>query len=196
MNIKTLEKELNRFTHAGKLNGTPEALLEVLAPRLPRFEQVAFYTPDIEETKRLYRALGCKDWADDTVTASGKVGDQRKAEASVCVAQLAFNYDLGIELELIKYVAGNNWHRLGGRVDDEGHCSFPFQSHMSYHVDNLIAEENKFERAGFKIVQRVRTLSHTNPFVIEHKRKYEYVIFDTRRALGFDLKLIKRIEGN
>ena len=48
------------------------------------------------------------------------------------------------------------------------------------------------DERGIKVAQEVFTKSHTNP-VIAGKRKYNYVIFDTKEILGVDLKFIVRI---
>jgi hypothetical protein len=41
------------------------------------------------------------------------------------------------------------------------------------------------------VAQRMVTTFHTNPAITD--RRYEYVIYDTRGALGVDLKYIKRL---
>lgn len=168
-----------------------DAMAEGILPLFPKFEQIAFYAPQPEAMKRMYRHLGCSNWIDDTVTAKGIVGDGKTE--TINVADLSFNYDLGIELELIRYRAGPNWHQLRDAVDNYGDCVAPFLSHMSYHVEDMAAEKARFNTYGFKVIQDVRTISHTNPALTASGQKYRYVIFDTSRALGFDIKLIKRL---
>ena len=49
------------------------AMIKDIMALFPKFEQIAFYTSDIEATKLAYRALGCTEWTDDIVTARGTV---------------------------------------------------------------------------------------------------------------------------
>ncbi len=197
LNTKEIAGIFKRCEVPGTVH-TSAAITE-LTRALPKFEQVAFYVPDIAKAKIAYRALGCNVWKDDTVTAKGRVGLRNQAidgVDTVNVAQLAFNYDLGTELELITYVAGSNWHNDQGRVDLDGQTANGFMSHMSYHVTNMDVEVKRLKSTGLgHVIQDVKTLSHTNPYLIEQKRKYRYVIFSTRAYLGFDVKLIQRLEG-
>jgi hypothetical protein len=48
------------------------------------------------------------------------------------------------------------------------------------------------ETLGCELIQEVYTKSHTNPHIAD-SRRYQYMIFDTRGQLGFDLKLIRRL---
>lgn len=159
---------------------------------LKKIEQIAFSTCDIDYSKRQYEPLGITQWESDIVTAKGTLhtysqyGEEGTREI-INVARLEFNYDMEVELELIQYLAGDNWHNFQGRKG-------MFQSHMSYHVEDMPSEVQRLKSAGLRVIQEVKTLSHTNPYLLKTGRKYHYVIFDSRNQLGFDLKLIKRIE--
>lgn len=195
-----IKEAIERAWHNEPARANLSKLAQSAVPELqklfPKFEQIAFYTPNIEASKDVYRYLGCKTWMDDTVTARGRVGqrEQKEPNTIINVATLAFNYDLGIELELIKYNAGMNWHRKAGRIEDDGHCSVPFLSHMAYHTEGMADEKKRLLNSGFHIVQDVRTISHTSVPLMESGRRYNYVIFATRDVLGFDVKVIERIE--
>ncbi len=199
MTYKTKEKITGALNSAWTGSAVKPDLIEKLATGVlgvfPKFDQIAFYVPDMDAAKKAYRALGCTDWTDDIVTAQGKIGIVKDSRKQVNVAHLAFNYQLGIELELIQYKAGNNWHQVGGRVDEVNHCSHPFASHMSWHTEDIKVERSAFESKGLQVVQDVLTLSHTNPHLVANGRKYRYIIFDSRNLIGFDLKLIQRVEG-
>ncbi len=67
---------------------------------------------------------------------------------------------------------------------------------MSYHVKDIAAEEIRLGAMGFHVAQRVETVHHTSPYLCKIGRKYKYTIFATRNLLGFDLKLIQRVERN
>ena len=149
-------------------------------------EQIAIAPKDPARAKALLEKIGVTEWAEDHVVATGKVFGKRGTNE----ADLSFNYDLfgGKEFEVLNYTKGDNW------VDtlDRGRN---IVSHLGMHCS---AEELKEWREFFKgekipVAQEVFTDSHTNP-VIAGKRKYNYVIFDTKDIIGVDLKFIVRID--
>lgn len=148
-------------------------------------EQVAIAVGDIEERLRYYEAMG-HEFVRDEVVAHGEVYGQKMVGGNI--AYLAFNYTIipGKELELIEYMDGDNWLAHSGRAHR------PSMSHMGMHVESIAdwVEEND---PPWGIAQEVRTVSHTNPAVVEAGRRYHYLIWDSRDDLGFDLKLIERL---
>jgi hypothetical protein len=132
-------------------------------------------------------AIGLANWAEDTVTAKGFVFG-KPVEKSV--ANLSFNYEAfaGKEFEVLNYIEGDNWLDYNNRHDSVTHLG------MHCSAEELVDWIVFFDGRGIGIAQQVLTLSHTNQFLIENGRKYNYVIFDTRSILGVDLKLIVRIE--
>jgi len=147
-------------------------------------DQVAIYSPNPEKLLNLLRDLGCDEWFHDRVHAHGEVFESESGN----VADLAFNYQLipGVEFEVLHYREGDNWIEANGVDHING------LSHLGVHVEDLDGAVRFMEARGFKIAQEVKTESHTNPH-IANSRRYEYVIFDSREHLGFDLKLIKRL---
>jgi hypothetical protein len=73
----------------------------------------------------------------------------------------------------------------------------PMVSHLGVHCtsEELGEFRRKFADMEIRVAQEVFTQSHTNPFLVEQKRKYQYVIFDTYDVLGVDLKFIVRREN-
>lgn len=151
-------------------------------------EQIALCPSNTPQARALLIELGLDLWTDDHVKATGYVcGTPGSNEAD-----LAFNYqntrDGGkpLELELLHYTRGANW--MAGRE--------PAVSHLGMHctADELMSWRQKFAELGISVAQEVFTDSHTNPFLVETGRKYQYVIFDTRDILGVDLKFIVRRE--
>lgn len=150
-------------------------------------EQVALCPPDPVRAIEFLTEIGMEEWAKDHVVASGKVyGISGSNEAD-----LAFNYtglEKARELEVLHYTDGDNW------MDhvDRG----PSVSHLGMHVsvEELAKWRIFFAEKGIAVAQEVFTDSHTNPFLVENGRKYNYVIYDTRAILGVDLKFIVRIE--
>lgn len=152
-------------------------------------EQIALCPPNPAAAINLLKQLGLDDWVKDHVVAGGRVyGEPGKNEAD-----LAFNYQntrpegKPLELEVLHYTTGPNW--MAGRP--------PMVSHLGMHctAEELEKFRRRFADMGIRVAQEVFTESHTNPFLLEQKRKYQYVIFDTRDILGTDLKFIVRREN-
>lgn len=153
-----------------------------------KIEQIALCPANPEKAKELLSEIGLDVWIDDEVVAEGTVFGVKGENA----AALSFNYQSGIndkalELEVLHYHSGPNW------MEDQPRSV----SHLGMHCteEELEQFKQKCDRLGIGIAQEVLTKSHTNPFLREQKRKYKYVIFDTREILGVDLKFIVRREN-
>ncbi len=151
-----------------------------------KIEQIAFAAKDPAAVIRRYEDIGLDEWQYDHVVASGTVFGA-KAENE---ADLAFNYQLGYELEILKYTAGYNWHLHR----PEPPSTDIFLSHQGMHVDHteMLAFKRMMEGFEIQIAQELYTKSHTNPH-IKDERRYHYVVFDSHKHFGFDLKLIERL---
>jgi hypothetical protein len=155
---------------------------------MPRFEieQIALRPVDPAKAITFMKEIGLEEWAMDHVVAAGKVWDKDGKNE----ADLAFNYtglNKARELEVLHYTDGPNW------MDARGTSV----SHLGMHVSAEQLEEWRafFAEKGIPVAQEVFTESHTNPFLLENGRKYNYVIFDTRNIIGVDLKFIVRIDN-
>lgn len=155
-----------------------------------KIEQIAFGAKDPQKLMHMFSLLGCKEWSHDVVVADGHVF----GKAASNVADLYFNYDLGFELEILKYRSGWNWH-----LQKYNPLPDIFLSHIGMHVQDDEPGIEEIDKAyyemqaiGIGVAQDVWTQGHTNPH-IAGKRKYQYVVFDSHEKLGFDLKLIRRI---
>lgn len=152
-----------------------------------KIEQVALCPQFMTDAARsLLEEMGMDEWVEDHVIANGSVHrfeDQRNE------ADLSFNYQSGgdkpLELEILNYTSGDNW--MAGMP--------PAVSHLGMHctAEELVEWRLFFSERGFDVAQEVFTEAHTNP-AIDGKRKYNYVIFDTRSVLGVDIKFIVRID--
>ena len=151
-----------------------------------KIEQIAFGAREPAELISKYSQIGINIWTTDIVEAEGFVFGKKCYN----IAELYFNYQLGYEFEILKYRKGDNWHNYRD-VD----LLTVFPSHKGLHVDKkeLAEWKIKMKNVGVGIAQEVYTISHINP-VIAGKRKYHYVVFDSKKHLGFDLKLIERID--
>lgn len=158
-------------------------------------EQIAICPPDPELAMQLLAEIGAVDWTKDHVTAAGIV---RGLDNCINEADLNFNYEIGeveassgrfgIEFEVLHYTKGRNWME----------SRWPSVSHLGMHVPSAIEMDQWkafFAERKIEIAQEVVTQSHSNP-AIAGKRRYNYVIFDTRSILGVDLKFILRLEDH
>lgn len=158
-----------------------------LAPLKFGIEQIAINPRNPARARQLLIDLGMVNWVDDQVKALGQVFGEDAGN----IANLAFNYEAfsGKEFEILNYVEGDNW--LEDAVEDRANTVTHLGMHCS--ADDLIRWREFFAERGIGIAQEVFTQSHTNPFLVENGRKYNYVIFDTKSILGVDLKFIVRI---
>lgn len=146
-------------------------------------EQIAVVPPEPVAAIALLTAMGLERWAKDHVCAIGRVF----GEPTVSSADLAFNYEATsskpLEFEVLHYTHGKNWMQTHG----------PSTSHIGMHCSAAELEDWRafFAERNIDVAQEVNTTSHTNP-VIDGKRFYTYVIFNTRPILGVDCKFIVR----
>lgn len=165
-----------------------------------KMDQIAFYArTDVQEYAiKEHFGLTKAEWVKDTVTARSilpdpYVGHPDNVNETVNVANLLFNYDLGIELEILRYVEGSHFHdynhALGyDKVD-------PFISHIGIHL----ADEENFPEVDdcfFNLRQETFTISHTAPYLTDPNspgfgRKYHYRIYEM--APNHFVKYIKRV---
>ena len=147
-------------------------------------DQIAFYAPDVyaQEAIKVMLGLDQAEWTEDIVTGEVKVFNEPSA---VSKAKLLFNYDHGIELEILTYLDGPHWHMPSpARPNPMPRNSF--MSHIGFHVN-----DEPLPDLRWPIAQSMITTHHTNPAIAG--RAYQYVIYDTKKLLGIDLKYIKRL---
>lgn len=151
-----------------------------------KIDQIAYISYGEKDTRDIKAALGLidADWTEDRVVAKGTVRGQEGTNT----AKLLFNYDTGVELEILQYTDGPNYASglTGGRL-----C------HIGIHADSF-SQRNGYQSVptfDAPIIQQVETESHTNPFLLANGRKYRYTIYDTFSTLGVYMKVIERIEA-
>lgn len=155
-----------------------------------KIDQIAWYAHNEDQVREIKAKFGLldKEWIEDIAT--GDVQVNRMDGSTILgssTGHLRFNYDLGIELEILTYISGPHWH--------EDNADFvigrSFLSHIGIHMGE---GEVPFDTAS-RVVQRMTTTQHTNPYLLEKKRTYDYRIRDTRKTLGHFTKYIWRIEA-
>lgn len=161
-----------------------------------KMDQVAYYatTPELAGQIKAQFGLQNAEWIKDTVTARSIVNGIEGEN----VAELQFNYSLGIELEILRYISGDNWHiynpNAGNGIKTYRHWnSRPFLSHVGIHLE---LEEDFPAMEHCRLVQETFTLQHTSKYLTDPAspgcgRKYHYRIFEL--SLGSYIKYIKRV---
>lgn len=147
-----------------------------------KIDQVAFYARDEAEVEKIKNMFGLAnaDWIQDTVTAQSSI---HGSSVETNVAQLEFNYSLGIELEILRYVSGPCWHDAVHKYNDR-----IYLSHIGIHLDD---DEDFPAMPHAHLVQETWTQSHTSDYIAAIGRRYHYKIFEL--SLGNYIKYIKRI---
>lgn len=147
-----------------------------------KLDQIAFcaWTDEDERDIKKFLHLDAADWIEDTVTARGQVYKNMDATNT---AKLLFNYDLEMEVEILRYIEGPNYLALaqmsGGRM-----C----------HIGSHFIGDGDVPRLDVPIIQQLVTQTHTNPFQAEHNRHYRYTIYNTYERLGVFFKIIERLD--
>lgn len=167
---------------------------------LLKIDQLAFLARSDEDEAAIKKQLRLTNanWVEDRVVAEGYVRGARKVgeprgEPSRNTAKLLFNYDMGIEVEILRYTEGHNY------ADEAGikNCTL---CHIGAHVNkgsstsDLPSGMIDFVFAS-PIIQQVETRTHTNEFLMTTGRRYRYTIYDTVPLLGVFMKVIERIEA-
>ena len=147
-----------------------------------QFHQVAIFTHDANSAVEQYKQLGYTDWIEDNAELKGVL----YGEPVVTKAKMLFNYDImPMELEFLEYTGPS-------RHSDRSY-DYPFISHMSTYVDDVVSVTEKFAAVlGKNPFHRFITQNHSNENVIGKKRFIES-IFDTRDLFGYDFKLIQKV---
>lgn len=150
-----------------------------------KLDQVAFYCATKAQAADLKAMLGLVDaeWIKDKVTAQSSVYGREPAEN---IAELEFNYSFGMELEIIRYISGPNWHGSYANKSER-----QFISHVGFHLED---GEEFPEMPGCELVQETFTNSHTSEYLVSGAgagRLYHYRIFAL--SPGHYVKYIRRI---
>lgn len=159
-----------------------------------KLDQIATYAHDEEQADAIKRSLGLEkaEWKLDEVV--GRVDlPQRKIVGANSKGLLQFNYDLGIEFEILTYLEGPHWHQDWSDEVRAGPFGVPFLSHIGIHLEG---DEFPAWAANFPLVQEMWTESHTNEYVNKMHRRYHYRILDARPMLGYYVKLIRRLRAS
>lgn len=134
-----------------------------------KLDQIAFYAHNDGQAREIKKLLGLEfgAWVVDVVV--GNVYDEKRLHRGKSKGLLQFNYDLGIEVEILTYLDGWHWHMDKPEFKD----GISFLSHIGFHMESF--EPSRIE-LNDDIIQVMETISHTNPYLIEKRRKYRYEI--------------------
>jgi hypothetical protein len=158
-----------------------------------KMDQIAIAVTDERQATVVMNHFGlqAKPWIEDIVTCQSWVLGAGQHEHRN-VAHLRFNYDLGMEFEIIRWTEGPSWHLRSPWYG----LNSPFFSHMGVHLEE--GEDWPMETNDCKLMQKTRTLTHSNPAYSDPKsrlyhRQYTYRIYAF--SPGTYVKYIRRING-
>lgn len=150
-----------------------------------KLDQIAFIARSDEDERLIKSSLGLSlaDWTEDECVAKGSVRGHPGEQTNR--AKLLFNYDMGIEVEILRYIEGANY----ADVNQIPSCQM---CHIGFHVEKgaKVPSTSPFK---FPIQQCVVTQTHTNQFLIDSGRRYRYTIYDSTAVFGTHLKVIERL---
>lgn len=146
-----------------------------------KLDQIAYYAHNAEQVASIKKMLGLSsaNWVEDDVTGLVQLGNSKRQFVSR--AHLMFNYDLGIETEILTYIEGPHWHE-DKHAFQNGDI---FISHIGFHM-----QDGEAPLSVGPVLQKMVTTEHTNPYLLEQKRTYDYLI--TASPFGIDFKYIWR----
>lgn len=160
-----------------------------------KIDQIAFYAANEEIERSIKRNLGLEDavWIEDRVEAESVIPDHSPTVRERSVGKLLFNYDLGIELEILRYVSGSHWHHFNPNWN--GQSNSPNAGAFISHVGIHLADDEEFPAVNWKLVQETWTSSHTSEYLTKEGspgfgRKYHYRIYEI--TPGTYMKYIQR----
>jgi hypothetical protein len=154
-----------------------------------KIDQVAYYAATEIAADEIKADFGLTNavWVKDIVTGVSKVAIGATFTSGISQAELSFNYNLGVELEIIRYLSGPHWHQ--GNVTH----AHKFMSHVGCHLED---GEPFPLMPHSRLVQETQTTSHTSDYLTlpdspGYNRKYHYRIYEM--GPGTYVKFIKRI---
>lgn len=162
---------------------------------MPRIDQLCYYAANEEAEASIKRNLNLQDarWVEDIATSMTiyNVGTPQEHRIQT-KSRLQYNYDLGIELEILTFLEGVHWLFLNS-FEDPAVLSKPLFSHVGVH---LLSNE-EFPVLDWPIVMESLTLSHTSEYLTKEGspgfgRKYHFKIY--KISEGNFIKYIYRVQ--
>ncbi len=150
-------------------------------------DQLAYYAHNEAQVLEIKRMFGLENanWVEDIAEGNVYLQGSRKPKRSR--AHLRFNYDLGVELEILTYLDGAHWHLGKDWFLDRQ----PAVSHIGFHMnDGELPPPHVLQHGN--LVQVMDTDRHTNDYVTSRGRTYHYKIYEM--PFGPDLKYIWRMQ--
>jgi hypothetical protein len=172
-----------------------------MTQKLDHIAYCAQTNADAEALKRFFGLEGA-EWITDTVLSRVDVLHKgRWLRGEILKMELQFNYDLGNELEIVRYVEGPHLHME--EVNNGRTCFF---SHHGVHLSadeewpdarlhGLMVDPVDDAPVPFPLIQENWTFQHANPRLVEKRRRYHYRYYGTKGLIGDNIEYIKRLAG-
>ena len=162
-----------------------------------KLDQIAYTSineMDAFTTKKML-GLHLSDWIKDSMVGDMEVFTQDSlgqvdSHIIPVTADLEFNYDNGVEIEILRFTSGTV-NYISHLAKDAGEIC-----HIGHHLEDG-EEFSDVVPKGMFLAFRTITTSHTNEFLNQTGRKYEYRIYYPNSEAQTDVayKYIKRIRG-
>lgn len=161
--------------------GPPDGLFDL------KFHQLSVYHADPEKAIHFWKERGYDKWLYDFTRLVGTECDEPIDKHE----EVWFNYDLfNHEFEYIRYDNG----QLSRLYPHENGQHGPFMSHWATFVDDLDSKMEEIQSEfGLKPYCLVRTFEHKSPVLNASRKRFYQCLYDTRRLLGHDVKLMQRV---
>ncbi len=162
-----------------------------------KVNQISYYA-NTEQAERLIKqtfAVADDSWWSDRIICTNRIfpphGRPYQCRA---IAEVQRTFDLGIEIEILRYIEGSSWHNhLPNMIALRG-SMIPFLSHVGILLDEKesFPDEEDMNELRWQLVQETTTHQHQNEEEAEKRRTYKYKIYES--VPGTYLKYIKRHE--
>lgn len=167
-----------------------------------KMDHIAYCAQTEADAATIKRFFGLENanWVTDTVRAVVDL-PQRGIRGAELIMDLQFNYDMGNELELVKYVSGPHLH-----MDEVNQGRTCFFSHHGIHLGpdedwpderlvGALVSPVDLAPVAYPIIQENWTVEHKNPRLVAKGRRYQYRYYATKPQFGDHIEYIKRLAG-
>lgn len=155
-----------------------------------KFTQIAIYHPRLDVAKKENEDTFIREIYKDSMLMDGMFAGKKVEGIQL---NLMFLHGLfeGSEIEFISSPSEFHWHKK--KIELIGNV--PFLSHIgAYLGSNDFAYYSSYFKSMFSVLQDSISHEHTRPNC-EHK-SYNDLIFDSENAIGFNIKLTRRLHDS
>ena len=151
-----------------------------------KFDQIAFYCQSKEAEANVKKSFGLTnaEWIKDTITEYNELRGKSHTTNNLAVVEVQKNIDLGLNLEIIRYLDGHFW-------SEADMFTVPSDVPIISHCGLSLSEYENWPQLGkhWLLLQETFTRSHTNS-----PHRLHYRIYGTMGRTYF--KYVKTKQGD